>query len=520
MNFKNIIIIITLAVIGTSCQVSQFHTGKTERFDVVVYGATPSGVAAAVAASQRNLKVVLLEQTRHVGGLSTSGLNRDESEHMDSKTFGGLTDKFLSQAAKLSWGSDKYPRTWESHIAEKVLLDMLKENKVSVRYQQLISSVKKSNSTITQLTVQDGVSYKAKIFIDCTYEGDLMAKAGVSYTVGREAREKYQESLSGVRYLDKKIAVSPYDKNGKLLAGVMPGKPPAEYSESPIPLCYNIRLNLTIKADKMVGIGKPENYDPQQYELLARCIKKGYITRIGNVLGMYWMKNSGKRELNNTQFNYVSMSMPGEQAAWCEASFEERAKIHKKYRDYTHGLLWFLKTDIRVPEAMRKDMSRYGFCKDEWQDNDHWPWYLYIRAGRRMKGAFILTQADAEKNTSKEDVIHIASHYLDSHHIARYAVDKNHYINEGRIWQKGRRFDIPYRSITPKESECTNLLVPVCVSASHVAFCGIRLEATWMHLGEVSGIAAAMAIRDQLIVQNINIKKLQKHIVDSGIPLK
>ena len=216
----------------------------------------------------------------------------------------------------------------------------------------------------------------------------------------------------------------------------------------------------------------------------------------------------------------VSMSMPGEQTAWAEAGFEQREKIHKKYRDYTHGLLWFLKADPRVPEKVRKEMAGYGFCKDEWTDNDHWPWYLYVRAARRMKGRCILTQADITKTRYKKDVIHIGSHFIDSHHVARYAVDKDHFINEGRIWQKGVNFDIPYRAIIPKTKECENLLVPVCVSASAVAFCASRVEPTWMHLGEVSGIAASIAIDKNVSVQDIDVTELQKRIIKAGIPLK
>jgi len=498
----------------------QSCTTHTEEFDVVVYGGTPAGITAAISSANKGLKTVLLEQTNHIGGLSTSGLNRGETLHMDHTTFGSLALEFLFEASYRSTGSkSKKSFIWQSRIAEKVFLEMLEKANVEVRFSQLIDKASKINGNITELKTLGGEIYKGKVFVDCTYEGDLMAKAGVSYTVGREARSKYNESLSGVRYLDKKIPVSPYDKKGNLLPGIMPGKPPKEFSESSIPLCYNIRLNITVDKENMVPINKPENYDPKQYDLLALCIKKGLVTRIGNVLGLYGMPKSLKRECNNTQFNYVSMSMPGEQEAWAEASFEERDRIHKKYRDYTHGLLWFLKTDSRVPESMRKDMARHGFCKDEWTDNNHWPWYLYIRAGRRMKSDVVLTQKDLETDTTKENVIHIGSHYIDSHHVARYAVDKDHYINEGRIWQKGQRFDIPYGAIIPKKNECKNLIVPVCVSASHVAFCGIRLEATWMHLGEVAGLAAHMSIEENTSVQSVDIKKLQKAIEERGIPL-
>ncbi|MBT8045390.1 MAG: FAD-dependent oxidoreductase [Verrucomicrobiae bacterium] len=497
-----------------------------DSYDVIVYGGTPGGITSAISAAREGLSVVLLEQTKHVGGLSTSGLNRDEAEHMDTRTFGGLSEQFLLAAhlrtrgwTQLKHPNKRHPRTWHSHVAEKVFVEMLEQTNVPVRYGQLLERVTKKDGMIKELTVRGGTTYRAKVFIDSTYEGDLMAAAGVSSAVGREARDTYNESLGGVRYLDKPIKVSPYDENGKLLPGIMEGPPPKEFSASPHPICYNIRLNLTTDPNNLVEIGKPDNYDPKQYELLVRSLESGKLKTVGNVLALYGLPG-GKRECNNKQDAIVSLSMPGEQTAWAEASFEERDAIHQKYRDYTHGLIWFLKTDPRVPKAVRKDMARYGLCKDEWADNGHWPYYLYIRAARRMKGAYVMTQSDITKNRHKKDVIHIGSHYIDSHHVARYAYDKEHFINEGRIWQEGVTFDIPYRAITPKKEECKNLLVPVCVSSSAVAFCAIRLEPTWMHLGEVSGIAASLAIRDKVNVQDVDVRKLQKKILQAGMPLK
>ncbi len=458
--------------------------------------------------------------------MNTSGLNRDEVEHMDRKTMGGLSEKFFNEAARRSTTPPKPEgyitpgsRVWQSHVAEKVFLEMLETAKVPVHYEQLLQSVSKENDSITALTVRSGTVYKAKVFIDATYEGDLMAAAGVSYALGREARDTYGESLGGVRYLDEKIQGSPYDADGKLLPGIMPGPPPAEFSASPHPICYNIRLNLSKRAENSVPIEKPVSYDPKQYELMARSLSSGWLKKPGQILGFYGMPG-GKMECNNSQYSIVSMSMPGEQTAWAEASFEERDAIHKKYREYTHGLLWFLKSDSRMPQNIRDEMAGYGLCKDEWADNGHWPYYLYIRAARRMKSDFIMTQEDITVNRDKKDVIHIGSHFIDSHHVARYAVDKDHFINEGRIWEEGKNFDIPYRAITPKAEECRNLLVPVCASSSAVAFCAIRLEPTWMHLGEVSGMAASLAIRDKVDVQKINIKELQEKIGKSGIPLE
>ena len=497
-----------------------------EPYDVVVYGGTPGGITSAISAAREGLSVVLLEQTKHVGGLSTSGLNRDELEHMDHRTMGGLSEKFLNEAARLSRVPPKPegfiikgPRVWQSHIAEMVFLEMLEEAEVPMRFGQLLDGVAKTDGRITELTVRGGVTYKAKIFIDATYEGDLMAAAGVSYALGREARDTYGESLGGIRYLDEKIKGSPYDEEGNLLPGIMPGPPPEEFSASPHPICYNIRLNLTTNEENLVPIGKPENYDPKQYELLGRSLSSGWLKKPGQVLGFYGMPG-GKMECNNSQFSIVSMSMPGEQTAWAESSFEERDAIHKKYRDYTHGLIWFLKSDPRVPESVRAEMARYGLCKDEWADNGHWPYYLYIRAARRMKSDYVMSQKDITEDLDKKDVIHIGSHFIDSHHVARYAVDNDHFINDGRIWEKGKNFDIPYRAITPKAGECRNLLVPVCVSSSAVAFCAIRLEPTWMHLGEVSGMAAAIAIREGKDIQQIDIKELQETILKAGIPLE
>jgi hypothetical protein len=490
--------------------------------DVVVYGGTPGGITAAIAAARDGASVILLEQTRHVGGLTTSGLNRDECNHLDRQTLGGLCEQFLSEAVKQSNGmwTEGGSRTWLSGIAEQVFLEMLEKAGVKVQYEQLLDKVKKDGSRITELRVQGGESYRAKVFIDATYEGDLMARAGVSYSIGRESAEQYGESIAGVRYLDDKVAISPFDDDGKLLFGVMPGKPPIAGSASEVPICYNVRLNLTTEEANRVPIEKPNSYDPMQHELLARALEAGLLKNLASIIGIYPMANSGKRELNNRQFSIVSMSIPGAQTPWAEASFEAREAIHQKYRDYTHGMLWFLKSDPRVPEHIRSEMAPYGFCKDEWADNDHWPYYLYIRAARRMQGEVILTEADIISDREKEDVIHVGSHFTDCHHAARYVSDSGHIINEGRIWKIGARFDIPYRSIIPKAGECSNLLVPVCASASHVAFCTIRLEPTWMHLGEAAGIAAAMAGKSGESVQEVDIKSLQARLLELGIPLE
>ena len=241
--------------------------GSAKNYDVVVYGGTPGGIASAVSAAREGASVILLEQTNHVGGLSASGLNRDEGEHMIRWTLGGFSERFTREAARRS-GTDpnviaasledpsenhtlkEGARKWVSRIAEEVFLEMLEEQNIPIVYGQLIESVEMDGPKITALNARGGNSYLAKVFIDATYEGDLIAAAGVSYTVGRESRDTYNESMAGVRYMDEKIKVSPYDENGKLLPGIMPGKPPEEFSASPVPLCYNVRLNLLIRPEK------------------------------------------------------------------------------------------------------------------------------------------------------------------------------------------------------------------------------------------------------------------------------
>jgi len=495
-------------------------TPPQQSADILVYGGTPGGITAAIAASRGGASVILVESTQHLGGMSTSGLNRDEAEHMArDETFGGLAVLFFDTAAKRSGANLKRKaRVWHSGIAEQVFLEMLNEAGVEIVYGQAVLSVEKDQARIVSIKTTSA-SFSARVFIDASYEGDLLARAGVSYMTGRESKDEFNESLAGVVYPDEPIGVSPYDANGNLLPGVMAGSPPKPGSASRHPTPYNIRLNLTTGKENRVEIGEPTNYDPTKYELLARCIQAGLFTTAGKIIGRYGMPG-GKVEFNNRQVSVVSMSIPGEQTPWAEASYEQREKIHQVYRDYTHGLLWFLKTDTRVPQAMREDMARYALCKDEWVDNDHWPWQLYVREARRMRGAYLLTQADITTEREKEDAIHLGSHFMDSHQATRHATKEGGFINEGRLWQKGQIYQVPYRAITPKRAECDNLLVPVCVSSTHVAFCSIRVEASWMMLGEVAGIAATMATNGNLPIQSISVPLLQQKLLSSEIPIK
>jgi hypothetical protein len=485
--------------------------------DVVVYGATPAGITASIAAADSGQAVLLLAPKRHVGGMSTSGLGRNEAPHLSpKKTFGGLAQQFFNQIRPGGPGN----RRWHAHKAERIFEKMLSEAGVDVRYQQRLDRVTMKGPCIQRLHTQRGRAYNANVFIDATYEGDLLAAAGVSYKLGRESRDQYGETLAGVRYR-RRIDIDVRDAHGDLLPGVTATNNglPEEGSGDHRVMCYNVRLNITDNPENRVPIEKPKGYDPRDYALLLRCIKAGVLEDAGDILGMYGLPG-GKVELNNRQAGIVSLGMLGAQHGWAEASYPQRAKIHRRHRRYTQGMLWFLQHDPRVPENIQQRLKPYGLCKDEWPDNDHWPYYLYVREARRMVGPDVMTQADVTTDRAKESVIALGSHFIDSHDVARFAHPKGGFVNEGRLWQPGRIFDLPYWAMTPKKTQCQNLLVPVCVSASHVAFSAIRLEPTWMKLGEVAGLAAAIANKQALAVQQVPIDRLQQHARRRGIPLE
>lgn len=291
------------------CQMST----QRHHADVIVYGATPGGITAAIAAQREGASVILLEPTRHVGGMATSGLNRDEAEHMArDETFGGLADAFFTTAALRSGQRPKaWAKVWQSRFAEQVFLEMLEEAGVTVHYEQAVDTVKKDGPTIVSLTTTDAHVFAGRVFIDASYEGDLLARAEVSYVTGRESRDAFDESRAGVVYPDEAIDVSPVDDDG-LLFGVMHGAPPKPGSASDHLTPYNIRLNLTMRDDNRVEITEPEHYDPAQHELLARCIEVGQFKSVGQILGRYGMPG-GKVEGNNRQFSIVSISIPGAQ---------------------------------------------------------------------------------------------------------------------------------------------------------------------------------------------------------------
>jgi hypothetical protein len=481
--------------------------------DVVIYSGVPCGIAAAITAARQGADVVLVEPTRHVGGLSTSGINTAESEHMLKWTIGGFADEFYRRLGQ-HYGTNRPEYYFESSVAEKVYLDMLREAGIEVLYGASVESVSKDGTHITSITLTDGTQLAADVFIDASYEGDLMARAGVSYTVGRESKDEFGEEAAGVRFDKTTRRARTVDDQGRLLPGITAwAKDLEEGAAHPAPMNYNFRLTVAKEKDLQVPIPAPKTYDASRYAVLAHWFReqaeKGQSIKLTDVIDFYRRRN-GKFEMNNKQSAIFSLGHFGGQFDWPDASYDEREKIYQDHLDYTLGLLHFLATDPAVPEHVQNEMKSIGLHKDEFADNGHLPYQLYVREARRMRGAYVVRQQDVQDNRHKPDSIGMSSHFIDSHHVQRLAVNEREFLNEGRIWRMGYAYEISYRALTPKPEEVTNLLVPGAASYTHVAFCTLRLESVWMITGHAAGVAAATAAKNDVHVQNVNIADLQQ----------
>ena len=485
--------------------------------DVVIYSAVPGGIASAVAAAREGSKVLLIEPTGHVGGLSTSGINTAESEHMLKWTIGGIADEFYRRLGS-HYGIDGPEYYFESGVAEKLYLEMLAEAGVDVRYHASVDQVLMDGSRITGISLTDGTRIESKVFVDASYEGDLMARAKVGFAVGRESKQEFDEALAGIRFDKTTVKARTVDENGNLLSGISGWANDYKQGDAhPATMNYNFRLTVAKDPELQVPIPLPENYQPKRYALLSDWFRSmeasGTPVNLDSALDLYKRRN-GKFELNNKQAAVISLGHFGGQFGWPDADYAKRAEIYRDHMDYTLGLLHFLATDEAVPANVRKEMKGLGLHKDEFADNRHLPYQLYVREARRMRGAYVVTQNDVQEDRRKADSIGISSHFIDCHHAQRLALNENEFVNEGRIWRMGYAYQIPYRALTPKPDECVNLLVPGAASYTHVAFCTLRLESVWMITGQAAGIAAAMAAKDGAEVQKLDVPSLQQKLRD------
>jgi hypothetical protein len=501
--------------------------------EVIVYGATPGGFCAAIAAAREGASVVLLEPTAHVGGVNTGGLSFSDSNQTVRSTLLGLfeewhqrvADDYAARGVKLPYDvavKDNSVWTYEPHVAARVTDAMLKEAGVSVLTKQTLEGVEKAGTKIVGLRTSGGM-HTAKVFIDATYEGDLMARAGVVWHLGRESRDEYGESYAGRQYPKAKMAINGFDANGLPLPFITSVRPGDDQAGEETVMVYSFRLCLTKNAANRVPFPEPKSYDPARFELVRRYFQKYPNAPVP--WDLYPLPGE-KFDANNGIGKMFSMGLVGEANGWCASDPAGRAKLWEKHKEYTLELYKFLTTDPAVPAKIRETMAELGLCRDEFPETGHWSPQLYVREGRRMDGRMILTQNDVLKDAQKDDPIAISSFPIDSHDCRRLALPDG-VINEGTIFpvrMPGRRhgyaYHIPYRAITPAASECSNLLVPVALSATHVAYSSVRVEPTWMAIGQGAGVAAALAAKAGVTVQALDYPTLRTRLLAQNVVLE
>jgi hypothetical protein len=485
-------------------------------YDLVVYGGTAGGVMTAVSAAREGLHVVLIEPGRHVGGMATGGLSR--TDFGKKQVIGGYALEFywrVGMRYEVGRYADEVAWYYEPHVGEQVLREMLNEAKVEVRFGERLrekSGVSKSGTAIQSIATDQGV-YPARAFADCSYEGDLMAQAGVGYTWGRESKDQYGESLAGVHErtpLHQFLVPVSADENGKLLPEVKTGPKAPLGSADKMVQAYNFRMILSDDPANRVPFPKPPAYDPHRYELLARLLKatvekNGVSPNMMHVTLIAPIPNH-KADINNQ--GAFSTDYLGGSWDYPEGSYAKRAAIWQAHIDYTKGFFYFLAHDPRVPKPLQEEVDRWGLTRDEFQDTDHWPNQLYIREARRMVSDFVMSQKDIQTELSKPDPIGMGSYNSDSHNVERFATPEGNAENEGDVQVSVKPYQIPYRVMIPKRAEATNLVVPVCFSASHVAYSSLRMEPQYMIIGQAAGVAVSMALRDGKPVQDVDTRTL------------
>lgn len=517
-----------------------FSTAYAAETDLIIYGGTPAGLSAGIIAAREGANVVIIEPTKWIGGMVTGGLSRTDVGK--EQTIGGFPREFFARAAAASPGSV----TWyaEPGVNLTTFQTMLKEAGVKVITGQALKGVTKDGALITSLTTVDGTRYEAKMFVDASYEGDLMAAAKVSYIVGRESRAQYGEALAGYHPMEIRprslevmesecpgiggkgpayihgtpTSISGLGADGKPIFGVYPAPALQPGDADQRTQSYNFRICVTQRPEIFVPFPKPGDYEPARYELLLRLIHAFPGIRMGRLFHI-GATSHGKYDLNAQGF--FSTDYPGANFDYPDGDATTRARIWKDHTDFTQGMFWFLGHDERVPAALREQALSWGLCKDEFADNDHWPYALYIREGRRMIGDYVMVQKDLQTDIFKDDGVAMGSFLIDCHIVQRILAEDGTVRDEGSFQDTpALPYQIPYRSLTPKRTECENLLVPVCLSASHIAYCSLRMEPVYMALGHACGLAAVQAMKSKSSVQAIDVSALRKKLIEQNAVLE
>ena len=516
-------------------------------YDVVVYGGTSGAVAAAVQAARSGKSVALISPETRLGGLSSGGLGWTDSGRKE--VIGGLAREFYHRVwqhydSPQAWrwqprgeygnrgqgtvaidGTNRTMWTFEPGVAARVFEDLLSGEDVDVRRDERLdrtNGVQVDNGEVVAITTLSGTRCTGRIFIDATYEGDLMAAAGVSYHVGRESNATYGERFNGVqkdirhhKHSFPENAVSPYVKVGVASSGLLPrvhGENPGENGQADDRIqAYCYRMCLTQVEKNRIPFEKPEGYDRYEYELLARVFATGW----DELFGKFDPIPNGKTDTNN--HGPFSTDNIGMNYDYPEAGYDRRAEILREHERYQRGLMYFLANDSAVPTKFRTEMSKWGLSADEFPDTQGWPHQIYIREARRMVGRYVMTEQDCLGGRDTPESVGMGSYTADSHHVQRYVTTDGFVQNEGDVGVKlPGPYRIPYGSIVPKRNECTNLLVPVCASTSHIAFGSVRMEPVFMILGQSAATAAVMAIDVDQAVQDVPYDRLRSRLIDDG----
>lgn len=540
----NLISLVILVLSTVNC--SRENAGDTYKADVIVYGGTSAAVTTAVQVHRMGLSVIIVSPDKHLGGMSSSGLGFTDTGNKE--VIGGLAREFYQliyqhydKPESWNWqkrseygnrgqgnpaidGDKRTMWIFEPHVAEQAFETMISQNEIPVHRDEWLdreSGVEIKDGKILSIRTLSGKLYKGKVFIDATYEGDLMASSGVRYTVGREDNSLYGETWNGVQavvfhhghYFKDKI--SPYKIPGDPSSGLLPRistEIPGENGTGDHKVqAYCYRLCLTQHADNKVPVTKPEGYDSTQYELLVRVAE----TRWNEFFAKYDAIPNHKTDVNNHgPFSYDNIGMSWE---YPEASYEKREEILKEHITYQKGLLYFMSTDKRLPQWVRDTMNTWGFSRDEFADNGYWPYNIYVREARRMIGKYVMTENDVLSKREVPESIGMGSYTMDSHNVQRYVTAEGYVQNEGDIGVAAPRpYSISLGSILPEKEQCSNLIVPVCVSCSHIAFGSIRMEPVFMILGQSAGTVASMAIEGKKNIHDLTYDEIRKKLVGDG----
>ena len=531
---------------ASPCVAAALPCTDKDPVDLVIYGSTPAGISAAIQARRMGMNAVVVSPESRIGGMTTGGLG--QTDVGDTAAHGGISRQFYRDVRshyadesnwvygpsrdEYDWNGRVFPRDsdtmwmFEPSVALKILERWERAEGLRIvrgaRLDRRPGGVKVEGGRIVSIRTEDGRVWRGRMFIDATYEGDMMAAAGVSYTVGRESNSLYGETLNGVQpnqgYHKLAKGVDPYAVKGDPSSGLLPGIDPAPMEEEGTGdrrvQAYNFRLCLTDIPANRIPFEKPVGYDERDYEIFFRNYEAGEpappVPWIHSVLP------NRKTDTNNRKG--FSSDFIGQSHSWAEASYEERERIFAAHRKYQMGLFWTMANHPRTPKAIRDVVSQWGLCKDEFAETGGWPSQLYVREARRMVGEYVMTEMDCRRQREAPNPVALGAYKMDSHHVRRYVGADGFVQNEGDVEVNcvAGPYGIAYGSIVPKRGECGNLLVPVCISATHIAYGSIRMEPVFFALGQAAGTAAALALEANCAVQDVDYVRLRERLVADG----